>query len=81
MDPKLGFWVDSKSHPKQRFSHIFNTLKLDFFSKLAKYHTLIKDMGSKNIPVTYFLSAENIPFILIFQFDPLNTARAVRASP
>ena len=33
MDPKLGFWVDSKSHSKQGFWQIFNTigLKLGFF--------------------------------------------------
>ena len=51
MDPKLEFWVDSKSHHKQGFWQIFYTLKLGFFEfKNAKYHTLIKDMGSKSYP-------------------------------
>ena len=47
--PKLRFWVDSKSHSKQGFWQIFHTLKLAIF-KLAKYYTLIKDMGSKSYP-------------------------------
>ena len=57
------------------------------FSNSAKYHTLIKDMGSKsyrnpmfivgkNIPISYFLLAYKIPFSLIFAvFDTL-TRRA-----
>ena len=88
IDPKLRFWVDSKSHSKQGFRQFFHTLglKLGFFLNSAKYHTLIKDMGSKSYlnPVfivgkkhtliSYFYKPEKTyPFFLIFAvFDTLN---------
>ena len=96
MDPKLGFWVDSKSHSKEGFWQIFHTLGLKLgFLNSAKYHTLIKDMGSKSYPnpvfiagkkhtlISYFYKPEKTYlFFLIFAvFDTLNTTRVVRSSP
>ena len=80
----LGFW------------QIFHTLGLKLgFLNSAKYHTLIKDMGSKSYPnpvfiagkkhtlISYFYKPEKTYlFFLIFAvFDTLNTTRVVRSSP
>ena len=54
MDPKLGFWVDSKSRPKQGFWQIFHTLKLGIFKFGKIYHTVIRDVGSKSNPNSVF---------------------------
>ena len=67
MDPKLGLWVDSKSHPKQGFWQIFHTLQLGIF-KFSKYHTLIKDMGSKPYPNPMFIVGKKHTLMLYFLF-------------
>ena len=64
-DPEVGFWVDSKSHPKQGFWQIFHTLKLGFLN-LVNYHTLIKDMGSKSYPNPVFIEGKKHTLISYF---------------
>ena len=65
MNPKLGFWIDSKSHPKQGFWQIVHTPNWEF-SNSANYHTLIKDMGSKTYPNPMFIVSKKHTRILHF---------------
>ena len=49
IDPKLGFWVDSKATRNKNFAK-FSIPWTRTFEIQQKNHTLIKDMGSKSYP-------------------------------
>ena len=64
MDPKLGFWVDSKKATLNKdFDKFF--IKLGIF-KFRKNHTLIKDMGSKLYPNPMFIVGKKTYLISYF---------------
>ena len=60
MDPKLGLWVNSKSHPKQGFWQIFHTLKLGIF-EFGKISYRNQGMSAKSYPNPMFTVGKNIP--------------------